>query len=113
MADVQRLITTEDIQRRYNLQNLESNTKIIKTLDKQLTNTFGIIKEYIKYTTALNSAEQYFYDGTPTLENLPASEWGNMEDHLNTLYYDSNVGKVYIFKYTSTMFFRRNTVIFI
>ena len=99
MADVQRLITTEDIQRRYNLQNLESNTKIIKTLDKQLTNTFGIIKEYIKYTTALNSAEQYFYDGTPTLENLPASEWGNMEDHLNTLYYDSNAGKVYIFKY--------------
>ena len=47
MADYQRLITTEDIQRRYNLQGLESERKIIYTLNNNLTKTFGIIKNYI------------------------------------------------------------------
>ena len=101
MADYQRLITTEDIQRRYNLQNLESERKIIHTLNNNLTKTFGIIKNYIACTTSLESKEQYFYNGTPTLDNYPASEWDDLDDHLNTLYYDREEGKVYIFKYNS------------
>lgn len=101
MADYQRLITTEDIQRRYNLQGLESERKIIQTLNNNLTKTFGIIKNYIACTTSLESKEQYFLSGVPTLENYPYTEWEDPEDHLNSVYYDTDGGKVYIFKYNS------------
>ena len=101
MADYQRLITTEDIQRRYNLQNLESDRKIIQTLNNNLTKTFGIIKNYITCMTSLGSKEQYFLSGVPTLENYPYTEWEEPEEHINTVYYDTDGGKVYIFKYNS------------
>ena len=101
MADYQRLITTEDIQRRYNLQNLVSDRKIIQTLNNNLTKTFGIIKNYITCMTSLGSKEQYFLSGVPTLENYPYTEWEDHEEHINTVYYDTDGGKVYIFKYNS------------
>lgn len=101
MADYQRLITTEDIQRRYNLQGLESDRKIIQTLNNNLTKTFGIIKNYITCMTSLGSKEQYFLSGVPTLENYPYTEWEDPEEHINTVYYDTDGGKVYIFKYNS------------
>ena len=101
MADYQRLITTEDIQRRYNLQGLESDRKIIQTLNNNLTKTFGIIKNYITCMTSLGSKEQYFLSGVPTLENYPYTEWEDPEDHLNSVYYDTDGGTVYIFKYNS------------
>ena len=101
MADYQRLITTEDIQRRYNLQGLESERKIIQTLNNNLTKTFGIIKNYITCMASLGSKEQYFLSGVPTLENYPYTEWEDPEDHINTVYYDTDGGTVYIFKYNS------------
>ena len=99
MADTQRIITNEDFLRRYNLQDLKKNTKVIKTLDQQLTNIYGIIKDYINTMVNYQSTVQYYLSGVPTLENLPASEWETPSEYLNAIYYDIDGGKAYIFKY--------------
>lgn len=44
----------------------------------------------------------WFYDGEPTLQNLPASQWTTADDkneHLGDLYYDNLTGYAYRFKY--------------
>ena len=44
----------------------------------------------------------WFYDGEPTLQNLPASQWTTADDkneHLGDLYYDNLTGYGYRFKY--------------
>lgn len=44
----------------------------------------------------------WFYDGVPTLQNLPASQWTTADDkneHLGDLYYDNLTGYGYRFKY--------------
>ena len=70
----------------------------------------------VSYTTpvlanALNNANElankaatkittFYYSGTPTLTNMPASEWTTNElkaEHVNSLYYDKDTGYVYIY----------------
>ena len=64
--------------------NLINNSQVIKDLQKQ---TDGAI-------------ETWFYEGVPTLDNLPAIDW-NTEDlkkiHIGDLYYDQTTGYAYRF----------------
>lgn len=64
--------------------NLINNSQVIKDLQKQ---TDGAI-------------ETWFYEGVPTLDNLPAVDW-TTEDlkkiHIGDLYYDQTTGYVYRF----------------
>lgn len=64
--------------------NLINNSQVIKDLQKQ---TDGAI-------------ETWFYEGVPTLNNLPAIDW-NTEDlkkiHIGDLYYDQTTGYAYRF----------------
>ena len=49
--------------------------------------------------------ETWFYDGVPTLSNLPASQWSTTDDkknHLGDLYYDNRTGYAYRFSNTGT-----------
>ena len=48
------------------------------------------------------SISTWFYDGVPTLSNLPASAWDTADkknEHLGDLYYDNLTGYCYRFKY--------------
>lgn len=84
--DRNRAITNEDLIRRYNLEELVKDRKAIKTLDKQLTTTYGNIKRYISKMIELGSTTQYFQSGTPTFSS-----------QANDLYYDTSTGNVYLY----------------
>ena len=93
--DRNRAITNEDLIRRYNLEELVKDRKAIRTLDKQLTTTYGNIKKYISKMIELGSTTQYFQGGTPTFSSQE-----------NDLYYDTLSGKVY--KYVSGSWVEQN-----
>ena len=64
--------------------NLINNSQVIKDLQKQ---TDGAI-------------ETWFYEGVPTLDNLPAVDWDTSElkkIHIGDLYYDQTTGYAYRF----------------
>ena len=72
------------------------------SLDKDAVET--IIKKSETITDLQNqidgAIETWFYDGEPTLETEPASDWKTDEDkniHLGDLYYDNKTGKAYRF----------------
>lgn len=53
-----------------------------------------------EYAILQNSIETHFYDGVPTLSNLPASGWTTdavKDAHLGDMYYDGNTGTGYRF----------------
>lgn len=66
------------------VNNLINNSQLIKDLQKQ---TDGAI-------------ETWFYEGVPTLDNLPAVDWNTSElkkIHIGDLYYDQTTGYAYRF----------------
>lgn len=66
------------------VNNLINNSQVIKDLQKQ---TDGAI-------------ETWFYEGVPTLDNLPAVDWNTSElkkKHIGDLYYDQTSGYAYRF----------------
>lgn len=66
------------------VNNLINNSQVIKDLKKQ---TDGAI-------------ETWFYEGVPTLDNLPAVDWNTSElkkIHIGDLYYDQTTGYAYRF----------------
>lgn len=66
------------------VNNLINNSQVIKDLQKQ---TDGAI-------------ESWFYEGVPTLDNLPAVDWNTSElkkIHIGDLYYDQTTGYAYRF----------------
>lgn len=66
------------------VNNLINNSQVIKDLQKQ---TDGAI-------------ETWFYEGVPTLNNLPAVDWNTSElkkIHIGDLYYDQTTGYAYRF----------------
>ena len=66
------------------INNLINNSQVIKDLQKQ---TDGAI-------------ETWFYEGVPTLDNLPAVDWNTSElkkIHIGDLYYDQTTGYAYRF----------------
>ena len=66
------------------VNNLINNSQVIKDLQKQ---TDGAI-------------ETWFYEGEPTLDNLPAVDWNTNEIkkvHIGDLYYDQTTGYAYRF----------------
>ena len=96
-----RALTSEDIFKRLNSKEVKDALSVINTYNNGLTNTYGIIKKYITYMRNYDSATQYYLSGTPSLETKPASEWEvtDYSNHLNDLYYDTENGIVFIFKY--------------
>lgn len=66
------------------VNNLINNSQVIKDLQKQ---TDGAI-------------ETWFYEGVPTLDNLPAVDWNTgdlKKKHIGDLYYDQTTGYAYRF----------------
>lgn len=106
--DVARSITIEQLKQQYNLDN----KKTAKALEQQSQNLIKVENElnnYIETTTKEIELIQdqvdgnittWFFDGVPTLDNKPATDWATEEaktNHLGDLYYDSLTGYAYRF----------------
>lgn len=66
------------------VNNLIKNSQVIADLQNQVD----------------GAIETWFYDGVPTLKNVPASSWTTDKEkdtHLGDLYYDNKTGKAYRF----------------
>lgn len=81
----------------------------VSALSGELDNTAIAFNNYVSNTNGLLEAlqnqvdgaiETWFYEGVPTLSNLPASEWTTVEDkntHIGDLYYDKLTEYAYRF----------------
>lgn len=106
------------------------DNKLTLNCQLEVSSTVGeqTLKEFVEENGGLNDAvrkyvdgaiadiqdqldgvvETWFYDGEPTLGNLPASEWNTIElkqQHLGDLYYDNLTGKAYRFSQTGIRYY--------
>lgn len=100
--------TIEQLKRQYNLDN----KKVLQAIEQQSQNLIKVeneLDDYIKVATKEMELIQnqvdgnittWFFDGVPTLDNKPATDWTTEEsktNHLGDLYYDSLTGYAYRF----------------
>lgn len=116
IMDSKKAVTAEDLIRRYNLENLKSDRKLIQTIKENANNTNNLLNNFIDATVSdlQNLQDQvdgniatWFFSGVPTLENLPAMDWTTAEDknnHLGDLYYDKDTGYAYRFTLDDTTY---------
>lgn len=109
MLDYNRSNTVEDILRRYDLEGLKRDRNRVYQIQGELTNTEGILNDFVDATTQdidiINdqldgNVTSWFYGYIPTLSNVPASNWATDDDkkeHLADLFYNTDTGKVYKF----------------
>lgn len=98
--------TAEDLRRMFGLDNLSSDRKAIEKTRNSLTKIESeqnnILKSIIiSIGDSLESQSNislWFFSGTPTLENVPYTDWEEPEEHLGDLYYDRETGYVYLFE---------------
>lgn len=119
--DRQGVRSPTDLERKYDLKAIAGLKKAAKVSEEGINKTNKILEEFV--ATTLQSFENiesqidgniatHFYDGVPTLENVPASEWTTDEDkknHLSDLYYDKDSGKVYEFVFTDEEYYWKET----
>lgn len=97
--------TAQDLERKYNLSSMK---RAVEQTELGLTKINAELDNFVSATvdTLDNLQDQidgnittYYYDGVPTLSNLPASEWSPSEYnvHLGDLYYDRETGHAYRF----------------
>ena len=107
--------TIEQLKRQYNLDN----KKVLQAIEQQSQNLIKVeneLDDYIKVATKEMELIQnqvdgnittWFFDGVPTLDNEPASDWITEEtktNHLGDLYYDSLTGYAYRFSFENEEF---------
>ena len=109
MKEQTRLITAEDVVRRYNLEGLKVERRRLNELGENLVKTDGIVRDFVESTTRdlENIHDQldgnitsWFFSGIPTLNNEPAVNWTTdalKDEHLGDLYYDNDEGSAYRF----------------
>lgn len=109
MLDYNRSNTIEDILRRYDLEGLKRDRNRVYQIQGELTNTEGILNDFVDATTQdidiINdqldgNVTSWFYGYVPTLSNVPASNWttdDEKSEHLSDLFYNTDNGKVYKF----------------
>lgn len=114
IMDKSRAITAEDLIRRYDLESLKNNRKNIKIIQGALTKVDNILNNFIDSVLKGISNDQvdgkvstWFFNGVPTLNNSPASDWednSTKNNHLGDLYYDKSTGNVYQFDVTGDVY---------
>lgn len=107
--------TIEQLKRQYNLDN----KKVLQAIEQQSQNLIKVeneLENYIEVTTKEMELIQnqvdgnittWFFDGVPTLDNKPATDWTTSEtktNHLGDLYYDSLTGYAYRFSFENEEF---------
>lgn len=108
-------VSVEDLRQRYNLDDIEAVKLALSTTTSSLESTNAELSNFVTQVTEdignLQSQVDgtimtYFYEGEPTLENLPASEWleSEYESHRGDLYYDQLTGYAYRFSFLDDEF---------
>jgi len=114
--DRQGVRTATDLERKYDFsslagvqkaykQNLDAINKIDRTLEEFIEATLSDIEDIHKQMDG--NITTWFYNGVPTLSNLPASNWTTdvlRNEHLGDLYYDRDTGYAYRFAYCDDTF---------
>lgn len=79
-------------------QYIKENSGVDEETVNNLINNSQVIKDLQKQTDG--AIETWFYEGVPTLDNLPAVDWttGDLKKkHIGDLYYDQTTGYAYRF----------------
>lgn len=105
--DRQGVRTPADLERKYNLagmkkafeQSEQSITRINKILEDYVNTIVGTLDNF--EGLADGKITTYFYNGAPSLDAPPTSEWTDGQlNHINDMYYDRDTGKAYVFTET-------------
>lgn len=110
----------QDLERKYDFASLLGLKKNIEIQIKNLTKVENELNNFINSTIGNieNLQEQidgkittWYYEGTPTLNNNPANQWGDeeKEEHIGDLYYDKLTGYCYRFQYDN--FYNWNKIV--
>lgn len=116
IQDRKKTLTVEELRRRYNLDALDKDRKAIKLQKDQLTKVDAELNDFVEITTKNLKELQdqvdgnittWFFNGVPTVENEPSSNWTTEEEkinHLGDLYYDQDTGYAYRWAYENNTY---------
>lgn len=102
--DGARVRTAHDLEQKYNLAGMKRAFELRETaitkIDQILHDFVNTIIGKLENFDGLEDGHLivYFYEGEPSLEKLPTTEWANWDLQINDLYYDRETGYAYIFK---------------
>lgn len=103
--DNKRALTAEELRHMYNLDDLKKDRKAISINSNSLTKIEAeqenVLKSIIiNLGDSINNQSEitlWFFDGKPTLNNIPATNWNDYSEHLGDFYYDKSTGLAYKF----------------
>lgn len=103
--------TPSELERKYDFGSVFNGEVSYAALSKQINLLNQTLAQFMTNTNAkfeaMEATQTHFYEGVPTLENLPASEWETNEvkqEHIGDMYFDTNTGHTYLFKLTNEVF---------
>lgn len=103
--DNKRALTAEELRHMYNLDDLKKDRKAISIHSNSLTKIEAEQENVLK-SIIINLGDSiknqseitlWFFDGKPTLNNIPAANWNDYSEHLGDFYYDKSTGLAYKF----------------
>lgn len=112
--DRQGVRTPADIERKYDLNGIAATkgltakqevviTQLVQTVQQYMasnSSTIEALKKDVEELSNIQSSQNWFNEGTPTLDNLPAVQWTTDEEkdtHIGDIYYDTENEKLYFF----------------
>lgn len=114
--DMNGVRTAQDLERKYDFSLLKKNEQAIQLQKESLTKVDNELSNFVEQTLKDigNLQDQvdgnimtWFFDGTPTLDNVPANEWITDDiknQHLGDLYYDQQTGYAYRFTFQNNSY---------
>lgn len=108
--------TAEQLEKKYNLQQLFSKIANLETSSKNLIHIQKELDDFIEATTddlenieteLDGKVETWYYQGVPSLSNAPAVDWTDnteKDKHIGDIYYDKSTGYTYRFTYDNNVY---------
>jgi len=110
MVDTTKVRTAEDVERKFSLEKITRNFEVV---DNQIVNIQADLDNFTDVVLPDmqeqidGKVETWYYEGEPSLLNLPASAWTTDDEkdkHIGDLYYDQSTGYSYIFQKESGLY---------
>ena len=102
-----RVRTASDLEQKYDLGGLVGNATSNARLEEQVRLLNQTLAQHIANSNArfdeIETIGTHFYSGVPSLLNEPANNWDTeelLQEHVGDMYYDTDNGYTYLFKYT-------------
>lgn len=114
--DMNGVRTAQDLERKYNLANIDRLEKNYELQKYGLTKVENELNNFVEATTQNledlqdqvdGNITTWFSSGVPTLNNFPASDWQTVTDknnHLGDLYYNKDTGYGYRFSLENSVY---------